>query len=126
MFPQNFYTILNYDCNVNVLSNGMAGEHVKNIWSIKIVMSEDGRILLPFEEYSVVEKNLLINHSVKVTARTCKGVKENHYMPLGFLMKGNASFLSEGPEYDSVKALYPWSSKVMEISITGCKELLSI
>lgn len=118
--------MLNYDCNVTITTNSMTGEHIKNIWNIKLAMPEDGRILVPFEDYSATEKNIALSNFVKLTARTTDGVNENHFLALGFLMKGKARFFAKGSEYDQVKAQYPWTAKVMEISISGCKQLLSM
>ncbi|MBZ3656099.1 pyridoxamine 5'-phosphate oxidase family protein [Salmonella enterica subsp. enterica serovar Senftenberg] len=71
-------------------------------------MTEDDKILFPAGRMNETEQNIRANNRVKMTIcnREVQGIS---YKGTGFLVIGTAEFAAKGPDYDTVKAKFPWA-----------------
>lgn len=120
MFPDQFYEMAKNECTISISTNGMNGLHTKNIWSIHMRIPDDSSILLPLEDYSTTERNIILNNTVKLSVRG----ENSQEHAIGYLMKGTAHFYLNGPELDEIKSEYPWASRVLQVKVSSIKQLL--
>lgn len=62
------------------------------------------------------------NIQLALGTREVKGYKD--YPGTGFVVKGKANFLTEGLEFDLMKEKYPFLTRVLEIKIDSCKQMI--
>ncbi|HTZ53029.1 MAG TPA: pyridoxamine 5'-phosphate oxidase family protein [Spirochaetia bacterium] len=123
--PEKFHDVLKHEGVVSIVSWGVGDEpHVANTWNSYVVVTTDGRMLIPAAGLNRTEKN--VNHTgrVKVAlgSREVAGYKD--YQGTGFAVEGSAKFLASGPDFDMMKAKYAFLTRVLEVAVTSAKQLL--
>ena len=103
--PKTLLDVLKKDGVVAIATLGPDGPHMVNTWNSYVRVSEDGRLLIPAGYFHRTEANIGFNNQVLVTLGSSK-VPGLHGPGTGFLVKGTASFLAEGPEYDAMKSRF--------------------
>lgn len=116
--------VIKHEGVVSVVSWGEDEPHVVNTWNSYIVVTEDGRILIPVYGFRKTEKNVNINNRVKITlgSRDVLGYKD--YQGTGFLINGTARFLKSGPEFDVMKEKFSFPNRVLEVTVVSTKQTL--
>ena len=122
MLSKVFFEVLKHEGVVSVISWGHDEPHVINTWNSYLVVTDDERILIPAAIMQTTQKNVDINSKVKLTLGSKDVVGFNDYQGTGFLIEGTAKFITSGEEFDSMKAKYPWLSRVLEITVTSCTQ----
>ena len=90
------------------------GVNVSNTWNSYLRIPRDGKLLIPAAGMKKTEKNVELNKNVKLTL-SAKNVKGLWGMGAGFLLEGEASFIYEGEEFEMMKNLFPFMTRVLEI-----------
>jgi len=72
-------------------------------------------LLIPAGYMQVTEANVAFNDQVLVTLGSSK-VAGLHGAGTGFLIKGKATFIDSGPDFDVLKAKFAWARATLAIS----------
>ena len=123
--PDKFFDVLKHEGVVSIVSWGVGDEpHVANTWNSYVVMTSDGRMLIPAAGLNRTEKNVNQTGKVKLAlgAREVVGYKD--YQGTGFAVEGTAKYLASGAEFDMMKAKFSFLTRVLEVTVTSAKQLL--
>ena len=104
------------DGEVAIVTMGTDGPHVVNTWNSYVNITLDGRMLIPVGGMNKTEKNVEENQLVKLTIGS-REVQGLNYKGAGFLITGIARFAKDGPDFNLIKAKFPWARAVLEITI---------
>ena len=121
--PETMLQVLKFDGIVAIATQGPVEPHMVNTWNSYIRIAEDGRLLIPAGYMQQTEANVAFNNQVLVTLGSIK-VPGQHGPGTGFLIKGTAAFVTEGPDFDSVKARYAWARATLAITPTSITQTL--
>ena len=113
--PEKLTQVLEKDGVVAIATLGQDGPHMVNTWNSYIRVTEDGRLLIPAGYMKVTEANVAFNDQVLVTLGSSK-VAGLHGAGTGFLIKGTATFIASGPDFDVLKAKFAWARATLAIS----------
>ena len=119
--PETMLEVLKRDGVVAIATLGPDGPHMVNTWNNYIRVSEDGRLLIPAGYFHRTEANITFNNQVLVTLGSSK-VAGLHGPGTGYLVKGTAAFLGEGPDFDGMKAKFGWARAVLSITIDSATQ----
>jgi predicted pyridoxine 5'-phosphate oxidase superfamily flavin-nucleotide-binding protein len=121
--PETLLEVLKKDGVVAIATLGPDGPHMVNTWNSYVQVSEDGRLLIPAGYYHKTEANIAVNNQVLVTLGSSK-VRGLQGPGTGFLIRGTAAFLKEGPEYDAMKSRFSWARAVLSITVDSATQTL--
>ncbi len=122
--PEKFMEVIKHEGVVSVVSWGEDEPHVVNTWNSYIVVTEDGRILIPVYGFRKTEKNVNINNQVKITLGSREVLGYKDYQGTGFLINGTARFMNSGPEFDMMKEKFSFPNRVLEVTVVSAKQTL--
>lgn len=124
MLAEKFYDVLKHEGVVTIVSWSDAEPHVVNTWNSYIVVTSDERLLIPAAGMRKTEKNVEKNPKVKLTlgAREVLGYKD--YQGTGYVVEGNANYISSGEEFDMMKDKFPFLTRVLEVTVASAKQML--
>lgn len=119
-----FFDVLKYEGAVSIVTWGKDEPHVTCTWNSYIVVTKDGRLLIPAAGMTSTEADLAVNPRVKITlaAREVQGF--NDYQGTGFRLEGTARFVGSGEDYDMMHEKYPFLRSVLEVTVESAKQLL--
>jgi len=120
---EKFFEVIKHEGVVSIVSWGVE-PHVVNTWNSYLVITEDGRILIPDYGMRKTEKNVNVNNKVKVTLGSKEVLGYNDYQGTGFLIEGIAKYIASGAEYDSMKEKFSFLTRVLEITVVSAKQML--
>jgi hypothetical protein len=120
---EKFFEVIKHEGVVSIVSWGVE-PHVVNTWNSYLVITEDGRILIPAYGMRKTEKNVNVNNKVKVTLGSKEVLGYNDYQGTGFLIEGIANYIASGAEYDSMKEKFSFLTRVLEITVVSAKQML--
>jgi len=116
MIPEKLLEILKQDGVVAIATLGQDGPHMVNTWNSYIRISPDGqRLLIPAGYMHRTEANVASNPEVLITVGSSK-VQGLHGPGAGFLIKGKATFVTSGADYDLLKAKFDWLRATLAVS----------
>lgn len=121
--PEKLREVLKKDGVVAIATLGPDGPHLVNTWNSYIRIAEDGRLLIPAGYFHKTEANIASNDQVLVTLGSSK-VQGFNSPGTGFLIKGTAAFLADGPEFDAMKARFGWARGVLAITMASATQTL--
>ena len=121
--PETLLELLKKDGVVAIATLGPDGPHMVNTWNSHVRVSDDGRLLIPAGYYHKTEANIAANNQVLVTLGSSK-VQGLQGPGAGFLIKGTATFLKEGAEYDAVKSRFSWARAALSIRVDCAKQTI--
>jgi len=118
-----FFEVLQHEGVVSIVSWGVE-PHVVNTWNSYLVVTEDGRILIPAYGFRKTEKNVKVNNKVKLTlgSKDVSGYKDNP--GTGFVIDGTARYIESGAEYDLMKDKFAFLTRVFEVTVDSAKQML--
>ncbi|MFV0396834.1 MAG: pyridoxamine 5'-phosphate oxidase family protein [Bacteroidales bacterium] len=122
--PDKFMEVIKHEGVVSVVSWGEDEPHVVNTWNSYIVVTEDGRILIPVYGFRKTEKNVNINNQVKITLGSREVLGYKDYQGTGFLINGTARFMNSGPEFGMMKEKFSFPNRVLEVTVVSAKQTL--
>jgi predicted pyridoxine 5'-phosphate oxidase superfamily flavin-nucleotide-binding protein len=121
MIPDNLPEIMKQDGVVAIATVGEDGPHMVNTWNSYIRISSDGRLFIPAGYMHKTEANIAYNPNVLITLGSSK-VAGLHGPGAGFLIKGKASFITAGPDFDEMKAKFNWLRATLAVTIESATQ----
>ena len=121
--PETMLEVLKKDGVVAIATLGPDGPHMVNTWNSYIRVSEDGRLLIPAGYFHRTEANIAANNKVLVTLGSSK-VRGLNGAGTGFLVKGTATFVTSGPDFETMKARFAWARATLAIAIDSATQTL--
>lgn len=118
-----FFEVLNHEGVVSIVSWGVE-THVVNTWNSFLVVTEDGRILIPAYGFRKTEKNVNVNNQMKITLGSKEVLGYKDYQGTGFVIDGTARYISQGEEYDLMKEKFSFLTRVLEVTVVSAKQML--
>ncbi|MGE5653856.1 MAG: pyridoxamine 5'-phosphate oxidase family protein [Bacillota bacterium] len=123
MFPEKLTEVLQHEGVVAIATQGQDGPHLVNSWNSYIQVTDDERLLIPAGGMKTTEANLNLNPHVLVTVGS-RQVQGFHSMGTGFLIEGTATLPKDGPEFDRVKARFPWARAALVVKVAKATQTL--
>jgi hypothetical protein len=115
MIPEKLLEILKKDGIVAIATLGRDGPHLVNTWTSYVGISADGRLLIPAGYMHRTEANVAFNPDVLITLASSK-VQGLHGAGAGFLVKGKATFITSGPDFDLLKSKFNWLRATLAVT----------
>lgn len=115
MIPEKLLEILQQDGVAAIATLGQDGPHMVNTWHSYIRITSDGRILIPAGYMHRTEANITYDPHVLITLASSK-VQGLHGPGAGFLIKGTASFVVSGPDFDLLKSKFSWLRATLAVT----------
>jgi hypothetical protein len=123
LVPEKLLEILKQDGVVAIATMGPDAPHMVNSWNNYVRVTEDGRLLIPAGAMHQTEANIAINNQVLLSMGSSKVAGKNG-PGTGFLIKGQAVFVTSGPDFEVVKAKYRWARATLAITIKSATQTL--
>lgn len=123
MLPEKFFEVLQHEGVVSIVSWGVE-PHVVNTWNSYLVVTDDGRILIPAYGMRKTEKNVLADNRVKLTLGSKEVIGYRDYQGTGFLIDGTAVYLESGLDFDMMKEKFSFPTRVIEVTVTAAKQTI--
>ncbi len=124
MLTEKFFDVLKNEGVVSIVSWGTEEPHIVNTWNSFVIVTPDGRLLIPAYAMRKTEKNTDQNHKVKIALGSKEVVGYNDYQGTGFVVEGTAKFVESGAEYDMMKEKFSFLTRVLEVTPTSAKQML--
>jgi hypothetical protein len=121
--PETMLEVLKKDGVVAIATLGPDGPHMVNTWNSYIRVSEDGRLLIPAGYFHKTEANIAANNKVLVTLGSSK-VRGLTGAGTGFLVKGTATFVTSGPDFETTKSRFGWARATLAIAVDSATQTL--
>lgn len=121
--PGTLLEVLKKDGVVAIATLGPDGPHMVNTWNSYVRVSEDGRLLIPAGYFNKTESNIAVNNQVLVSLGSSK-VQGISGPGTGFLIRGTATFLKEGAEYDAMKSRFGWARAALSITVDSATQTI--
>jgi len=115
MINETFREVLGNEGVVSIVTWGRGEANVVNTWNSYVVLTDDGRLLIPAAGMTSTEADLAVNNRVKLTLGS-KNVQGLFGMGTGFRIEGTAKLVSEGAEFEMMQVKYPFQRKMLEIT----------
>ena len=119
MLTEKFYEVLQHEGVVSIISWGKEEPNVTCTWNSYIVISKEGKILIPAAGMNSTEADVNHNNKVKLTLGSREVMGRNNYQGTGFEIQGTAQFITSGSDFDMMKEKFPFLSRVLEISVSS-------
>jgi predicted pyridoxine 5'-phosphate oxidase superfamily flavin-nucleotide-binding protein len=121
MIPEKLLEIMKQDGVVAIATLGKDGPHMVNTWNSYLRISSDGRLFIPAGYMHKTEANIAHNPNVLITLGSSK-VMGLHGPGAGFLIKGKASFITSGPDFDFMKEKFSWLRATLAVVIDSATQ----
>lgn len=115
MIPEKLLEILKQDGVVAIATLGQDGPHLVNTWNSYVRISAEGRLLIPAGYMHRTEANVAFNPEVLITVGSSK-VQGLHGPGAGFLIRGTASFVTSGPDFELLKSKFDWLRATLAVT----------
>ena len=121
--PEKFFDVLKHEGVVTVMSWGVE-PHIVNTWNSYIVVTDDGRLLIPAYGFRKTEKNVNVNNKIKLALGSREVLGYKAYQGTGFIVTGTARYISSGDEYEYMKKKFPFLTRVFEVTVDKATQML--
>ena len=121
--PEKFFDVLKHEGVVTVMSWGVE-PHIVNTWNSYIVVTDDGRLLIPAYGFRKTEKNVNVNNKIKLALGSREVLGYKDYQGSGFIVTGTARYISSGDEYEYMKKKFPFLTRVFEVTVDKATQML--
>ena len=121
--PEKFFDVLKHEGAVTVMSWGVE-PHIVNTWNSYIVVTDDGRLLIPAYGFRKTEKNVNVNNKIKLALGSREVLGYKDYQGTGFIVTGTARYISSGDEYEFMKKIFPFLTRVFEVTVDKATQML--
>jgi hypothetical protein len=121
--PETMLEVLKKDGVVAIATLGPDGPHMVNTWNSYVRVSEEGRLLIPAGYFHKTEANIVANDKVLLTLGSSK-VRGLNGAGTGFLVKGTATFVTSGPDFEIMKSTFAWARATLVIAIDSATQTL--
>lgn len=123
MFNDTFFEVLEHEGVTSIVSWGKDEPHVTCTWNSFIVVQDD-QLLIPAAGMNSTQADVQVQPKVKITLGSREVMGRNNYQGTGFEIVGTAKFLTEGPQFDLMKAKYPFLSRTLVVQVESVRQLL--
>jgi len=123
MIPDKLKEVLAHEGVAAIATQSAAEAHLVNTWNSYLTLTNDERLLFPAGGMRITEQNVSRDNRVLLTVGS-RDVPGHRGPGTGFLIRGRAAFLTAGPDFDSLKTLFPWARAVVEIRIESITQTL--
>lgn len=120
---EKFHEVLQHEGVVSIMSWGVE-PHLVNTWNSFVVITEDERILIPAYGFRKTEKNIQVNSNIQLALGSKDVLSYKDYPGTGFIVKGTASYIESGAEYDMMKEKFSFLKRVFEVTVDSAKQML--
>lgn len=121
MIPDTLQAIMSKDGVVAIATLGPDGPHMVNTWNSYLMVSQEGRLLIPAGYMHKTEANVAHNPNVLITLGSSK-VQGLHGMGAGFLIKGKGRFAMSGPDFDVMKERFAWLRATLVVTVESATQ----
>ena len=121
--PEKFFDVLKHEGVVTVMSWGVE-PHIVNTWNSYIVVTDDGRLLIPAYGFRKTEKNVNVNNKIKLALGSREVLGYKDYQGTGFIVTGTARYISSGDEDEYRKKKFPFLTRVVEVTVDKATQML--
>jgi hypothetical protein len=115
MVDEKMLEILKQDGVVAIATLGEDGPHLVNTWNSYIRVTQEGNLLIPAGYMNRTEANIAYNPQVLITLGSSK-VPGLHGPGAGFLVKGQAQFVTSGEDFEVMKAKFAWLRATLKVT----------
>lgn len=123
MIPEKLLEVLKEEGVVAIASLGEDGPHLVNTWNSYIRISGDERLLIPVGGMRKTEANVSAHPAVLITLGSRK-VQGFRGAGTGFLIRGNATFITTGADFDLLKETFGWMRATLAVTIDSITQTL--
>ncbi|WP_242342715.1 pyridoxamine 5'-phosphate oxidase family protein [Anaeromyxobacter terrae] len=123
MIPETLREVLKHEGVVAIATVGKDGPHMVNTWNSYVIVSDDERLLIPAGYMNKTEANVAFDDRVLVTAGSVK-VRGLQGAGTGFLLKGRASFVTSGPDFEVMKARFRWARATLAVTVESATQTI--
>lgn len=123
MIPETLLAVLKNYGVVAIATQGQDGPHVVNTWHSYVQITSDDRLLIPAGYMNQTEANVAQNNNVWITVGSSKVAGING-PGTGFLIKGTAAFVTDGPDFDTIKDKFSWARAALAVTILSTTQTL--
>ena len=120
---EKFFEVTAHEGVVSIMSWGVE-PHLVNTWNSYLVVTDDERILIPAYGFRKTQKNIEVNHKVKISLGSKDVLSYKDYPGTGFIIDGSARYLESGEEFDMMKSKFSFLTRVLEITVDSAKQML--
>jgi len=120
---EKFFEVTAHEGVVSIMSWGVE-PHLVNTWNSYLVVTDDERILIPAYGFRKTQKNIEVNHKVKISLGSKDVLGYKDYPGTGFIIDGSARYLESGEEFDMMKSKFSFLTRVLEITVDSAKQML--
>lgn len=119
-----FRDCVRHDGIVSVCSSSAEGKgHTANTWSKYLIVTDDGKILIPCFGFHETEKNVNSDPAVEVVIGSHE-VPGKMGMGTGFLLKGTAEFQSSGHLFERMHGKRAFANRVLVFTPISCRQTI--
>jgi len=123
MFSETFLEVLKRPGVVAIATQGEDGPHLVNTWNSYLQVPDDRRLLIPAGYLQRTESNVARDNRVLLTVGSHE-VAGKIGPGTGFLVKGTAAFVETGPDFELIKAKYPWARAALVVTVASATQML--
>lgn len=123
MIPEMLREVLKHEGVVAIATVGKDGPHMVNTWNSYVVVSDDERLLIPAGYMNKTEANVAFDDRVLLTAGSVK-VRGLQGAGTGFLVRGKASFVTSGPDFEVMKARFRWARATLAVAVESATQTI--
>ena len=123
MIPEKFLEVLSYEGVVAIATQGDNEPHLVNTWNSYIIVTKEGNMLYPAGGMNKTEANIKKNNNVLITLGS-REVQGFHTLGTGFQIKGTATFLKSGDNFNLIKQKFSWARAAVEVKIISVTQTL--
>lgn len=120
---EKFLEVIKHEGVVSIMSWGIE-PHMVNTWNSYLVVTDDERILIPAYGFRKTQKNVDVNSKVKIALGSREVLGYKDYQGTGFMIEGTARYIESGEEYDMMKSMFSFLTRVLEITVEKAKQML--
>ena len=121
--PEKLLEVMKLDGVVAIATQGPDGPHMVNTWNAYLRIADDGRLIVPAGYFHTTQANIERDPRVLVTLGSSK-VQGFNAPGTGFLIRGEAKLLFDGPEFETTKARFSWARAAMAITMASVTQTL--
>lgn len=123
MFSESFLEVLKHEGVVSVTSWANENVHVANTWNSYVHITDDEKMLIPAAWFNRTQKNTDVQGKIIVTLGSHE-VQGKMGMGTGFVVDGTAKFLTEGKDFEMMKAKYSFLTRVLEVTPQAIRQTI--
>ncbi len=123
MIPETLREVLKHEGVVAIATVGKDGPHMVNTWNSYVIVSDDERLLIPAGYMNKTEANVAFDDRVLLTAGSVK-VRGLQGAGTGFLVRGRASFVTSGPDFEVMKARFRWARATLAVAVESATQTI--